>query len=381
MPMVDNHVDCSDGVLMRRMRDALRSAPSVSRDLPFPRDWWQHLAAHKLVGLGFDPDRTGEQADWTAIAELSGLIARETACVGLALAWLMNEMLGRFVIAPHAHNEAQRALLGMMARGQKIGALAISEPHVGAHPKHLNCRAVRRGNHWQLDGEKAYVSNGPSADFYVILAVTDQVAGRKLFDSFIVEANSSGLARVPSGIPAVLAPLGHCGLVLEDCRVAPAGFLDTAGSAFERIGKPLRALEDVLLSGTMIGAMRRQLDELALWMRGTSPTPASLRSMGALQLELDALARLACLTVEQLALQGPDDRLANLNLGLRIAIERWQNGCDSFAAPLDDHSPDHLSLTRDIRAVLGIARGVSEKRFLSTGNALINSKEQHEVPA
>jgi len=70
------------------MRTALRNAPAVRRDAAFPRAWWQHLAAHGQLGLGFDADGHGARADWAAISSLSGLIARETACLGLALAWL-----------------------------------------------------------------------------------------------------------------------------------------------------------------------------------------------------------------------------------------------------------------------------------------------------
>lgn len=363
------------------MRAALRSAPPVARDGAFPRDWWQHLASRGLLGIGFDVDCPEKGADWAVIASLSGLIARETATVGLAMAWLMNEMLGRFVIAPYADNDGHRALLRMMARGQKIAALAISEPRFGAHPKHLSCSAVRQGDHWRLDGEKSFVSNGPAADVYVVLAVSRQVAERKLFDAFIVDADASGLRRLTVDHAAALAPLGHCGLALNACQLASSRRLGTRGRAFDHIAKPLRALEDSLLASTVVGAMQAELDMIASSMRGTNPSPARLRGLGALRLELDALARLATSSARQLESQGPDDRLANLNAGLRIVLERWQSSFDTFAATRDDHAPNPPSLPRDIRTVLGIARSVGDARHLSAGSALIQTKEPDEVPA
>ncbi|MDP1691161.1 MAG: acyl-CoA dehydrogenase family protein [Burkholderiaceae bacterium] len=363
------------------MRSALRSAPPASHDAAFPRDWWRHLAAHGLLGLGFDAEHLEKRADWPAIARISGLIARETANLGLALAWLMNEMLGRFVIARHACNDEQRALLQGMASGDRIAALAITEPGVGAHPKHLSCHASRHGESWRIDGEKAYLSNGPAADLCVVLAVTGEAAGRKAFDAFIVDADNPGLAKLAPAGPAALAPLGHCGLRLTACVVPENRRLDTNGKAFEHIAKPLRALEDALLAGTLIGAMMAGLDALSSWLRGTSPSPACLRSLGALRLELRALARLADLPARRLEAQGVDEGLADLNAGLRIALERWQSSFETLAASFDDHLPHLVRLNRDIHTVLGIARGAGEARQLLAGKALLNSKEPDEVPA
>lgn len=369
------------GALFDTMRDALRSAPGSDRKGAFPRAWWSHLAERGLLGLGFDADGREPRADWAAVARLSGLVARETCSIGLALAWLMNEMLGRFVIGPHASNDGHRALLRMMAGGKKIVALAISEPKGGAHPKHLSCSAGRHDDHWLLDGEKSYVSNGPAADAFVVLAVSGERDGRKIFDAFIVDADAPGLSRVSTGRPGGLPPLGHCGLRLEACRVARARRLNTDGKAFDLIAKPMRAVEDALLGSTMVGAMRTEVDALAGWLRGTAPTPATLSRLGALQLELTALTALAGQAARQLESQGPDECLANLNAGVRIALDRWQTSCEAFAAPLDDHAPNLLEIATDLRTVLGIARGVGEARHLKAGTSLVLKKEIDEVSA
>ena len=258
-----------------------------------------------MLGVGFDPDGGEPRADWPAVAALAGIIARETAHLGLALGWLMNEMLGRFVIGPHVGNDGHRALLRMMAAGRKIVALAISEPQAGAHPKLLRCAARRHDGQWLLEGEKSFVSNGPAADVFVVLAVTGEDAGRKRFDAFIVDADTPGLVRRPTGRDAVLPPLGHCGLVLDGCLVPDARRLGTDGKAFDLIAKPLRTLEDTLLGSAMVGAMQAELEALARWQRGASPTPDTLRRLGALRLELMAIDTLVSQSSRQLARQGP----------------------------------------------------------------------------
>ncbi|MCW5657044.1 MAG: acyl-CoA/acyl-ACP dehydrogenase [Burkholderiaceae bacterium] len=376
-------IDAADS-LERRMADALRDAPRVDRAGRFPVEWWQHLAAQSLLGLSFDLDGRGPRAGWPSIARLSGLIARETGSLGLALGWLLHEMLGRFVIGPNVRAEGHRALLRMMASGQRIVGLAISEPDAGAHPKRLRCTARRDresgGDGWLLDGSKSWVSNGPAAGAFVVLAVTGENDGRKTFDAFVVERGEVGL-QVQDASGAALAPLGHASLRLEACAVPDALRLDTGGEAFARIARPVRIVEDALLAAAMSGAMQAELDALAAWLRGTRASAATTRRLGALQLELAALRPLADESARHLERRGPDDDLARLNAGARILFERWQAGFEAFAATLDDLGDGLHRIAADMRTVLSIARGVGEARQLDAGSALLQSKDPHEVAA
>lgn len=363
------------------MRAAMRSAPALNPEAAFPRDWWRHLASCGLLGIGFGAGENATRARWPDVASLSGEIARRTGCVGLGLGWLMNEMLGRFVIAPHCDHQDHLDLIREMMRGEKIAALAISEPDVGAHPKHLNCRARRQTDHWLLDGEKSYVSNGPSADVFVILAVTGETAGRKAFDAFVIDAGTPGLSRMPSPPPGLLAPLGHCGLSLQACRVPLTSRLRTDGNGFDRVARPLRTVEDTLLAGTMLGAMRAEVDVLASILRDAAPAPTQLSALGALQLELTVLDSLSASAAGRLESHGVDEDQADLNAGMRILLTRWQDSCEAFAMSLEIQVPELPIISRDLRTVLGIARRVGEARRLSAASALINSKEPDEVPA
>ncbi|MDR3455518.1 MAG: acyl-CoA dehydrogenase family protein [Rhodoferax sp.] len=364
--------------LPEAMRLALADAPAPECAHGFPRAWWRHLGASGLLGVGFDSDGGSPVADSALVSALAGIVARESASLGLGMAWMMQQMLGRFVLAPNLRSDRHRALLASMARGDALLALAISEPGTGAHPKHLSCRAVQDGNNWLLDGHKAFVSNGPAADAIIVLAVSGEHQGRKRFDAFIVEANTPGLTRELDDKVRGLAPLGHCGLGLVGCRVPDSQRLGASGQAFDTIARPLRAIEDALLLGAMLGAMQAELDALARWFRNAARTPALTRDLGGLQLELDALSPVARHAAQHLDQHGPNEALAAFNLGARRLFDRWQGACESFAATLDDHEPALLTLARDLRLVLGIARGIAESRQLQAGETLLRPKETHE---
>ena len=197
-----------------------------------------------------------------------------------------------------------------------------------------------------------------------MLAVSGEHEGRKRFDAFVVEANTPGLTRELDDKVRGLVPLGHCGLRLVGCRVPESHRLGEPGQAFDTIARPFRAIEDALLLGAMLGAMQAELDTLARWFRNAARTPALTRDLGALQLELDALSPVARHAAQHLDRHGPDEALAAFNLGARRLFDRWQGACESFAAALDDHEPALLALARDLRLVLGIARGIADSRQL-----------------
>lgn len=367
--------------LPEAMRLALANAPAPDGAHGFPRAWWRHLGSNGLLGVGFDRDGGPPIADAVRVSSLSGIVARESASQGLGMAWMMQQMLGRFVLAPNLRSDRHRALLASMARGDALLALAISEPGAGAHPKHLGCRAVQDGDNWLLDGHKAYVSNGPSADAIIVLAVSGEHEGRKRFDAFVVEADTLGLTRELDDKVRGLAPLGHCGLRLVGCRVPENQRLGDPGQAFDTIARPLRAIEDALLLGAMLGAMQAELDALARWFRSSARPPALTRDLGGLQLELDALSPVARHAARHLDQHGPNEALAAFNLGARRLFDRWQGACESFAAALDDHEPALLTLSRDLRLVQGIARGIADTRQLQAGERMLRPKETHENTA
>ena len=79
-----------------------------------------------------------------------------------------------------------------MARGEAIAAFALSEPEAGSDVAAMACAARTDGDHYVLDGEKTWISNGGIADFYVVFARTGERAGARGISAFIVDAGAPG---------------------------------------------------------------------------------------------------------------------------------------------------------------------------------------------
>jgi acyl-CoA dehydrogenase len=152
---------------------------------------------------------------YRAIAAAEQAIAGKTGLLGLASAFAARQMTARFFIAGFADGDQRAAWLPRMAAGEVCAAIAISEPGAGAHPKLLKTTAESRGAGFVLSGGKAWVTNGPVADLFLVLAVTAIEDGRKRYGLFRPPA-TAGLSVKPMPALDTLAPASHCELELGD---------------------------------------------------------------------------------------------------------------------------------------------------------------------
>ncbi len=199
---------------------------------------------------------------YAAIASTAAALAERTGLLGVAGAWATRQMIARFFIAGFGNAEQRTAWLPRCAAGA-CAAVAISEPGVGAHPKHLATRADGDRNGFRITGEKAWVTNGPFADVFVVLAVMDVAAGRKRYGAFLVPRDTPGLALKEMPEFSALRPSWHGGLVLDGCLVPRTALFGSAGTAYETMALPFRDLEDAVGLSGIAGALRHLLLRLA----------------------------------------------------------------------------------------------------------------------
>lgn len=103
------------------------------------------------------------------------------------------------IIAPylnHHGTEQQKAFwLPRMAKGEVVGALAMTEPGAGSDVQGIRTHAVRDGDEWVLNGSKIFITNGIHADLVIVAAITDPGKGAKGTSLFLVDAHSPGFEK------------------------------------------------------------------------------------------------------------------------------------------------------------------------------------------
>jgi hypothetical protein len=274
-----------------------RSAQGYSPEM------WRQFADLGMIGALFSEERGGFGGAGFDIAVVFEALGR-----GL----VVEPFLGSAVLAggaiAAAGSEAQQGLLAEIMAGTCIGAFAHAEPDAHYELAHVRTRAERRGDSWVLNGAKAVVAHGESADLFVVSARSaggvDDEAGLSLF---VVPARTAGLSL--RGYPNIDG--GRAAEVtLDDVTLGPDALLGAEGAAFS-------VVENVLGTGILalcaesLGAMDAAKDATLDYLRTRQQFGVPIGSFQALQHRMADLL----LEIEQA-------RSAVINAAAALATER-----------------------------------------------------------
>ncbi|MGM0984222.1 MAG: acyl-CoA dehydrogenase family protein [Pseudomonadota bacterium] len=107
-----------------------------------------------------------------------------------------------------------------LATGELLSSFCLTEPDVGSDAASLRTTAVRDGDHYILNGTKRYITNGPEADLFTVMARTDpDKKGAGGISAFIVEGDTPGLERGPADNKMGQKGAHTCDIIFNDCRV------------------------------------------------------------------------------------------------------------------------------------------------------------------
>ena len=167
--------------------------------------------------------------------------------------------IGTVGIVEMGNDEQKQRYLPAMARGEKIGAFALTEPSAGSNATNLKTTAVKKGDKYILNGTKHYITNATEADVFTVMAITDPDKGAKGFTSFIIEKDFPGFH-----VGAVERKMGLRGshsaeIILEDCEVPVENVLGAEGQGYVNALKIL-ANGRAGLAARNLGSCQKLLD-------------------------------------------------------------------------------------------------------------------------
>ncbi len=197
----------------------------------------------------------GEKLDVRTLCLIRETLARHSGLADFAFAM---QGLGSGAISLAGTPEQKSRYLSRVARGEAIAAFALSEPDAGSDVAALACAARAEGDHFVLDGEKTWISNGGIADFYVVFARTGEAPGSRGISAFIVDAGTPGF-EIAERI-AVIAPHPLARLRFTNCRVPASQRVGDAGDGFKVAMRTLDVFR-TSVAAAALGFARRALDE------------------------------------------------------------------------------------------------------------------------
>jgi len=160
-------------------------AGDIDRNSEYAWDVRELLGSHDILGLPFAAEYGGTGTGTLVLQMAVEEIAK--ACASSAL-MLMVQELGTLPIQLFGSEEQKQRWLPKCASGEWSPAFALSEPEAGSDPAAMRTSAVRDGDDWVINGQKAWISNATIADFYVVFATTDRENRRT--SAFVVEKDA-----------------------------------------------------------------------------------------------------------------------------------------------------------------------------------------------
>jgi len=232
-------------------------AEKIDQDNEFPSALWRKFGDLGLLGITVAEEYGGTNMGYLAHVVAMEEISRASASVGLSYGAHSNLCVNQIY---KNGSETQRAkYLPKLCSGEHVGALAMSEPNSGSDVVSLKLKAERKGDHYILNGNKMWITNGPEASTYVIYAKTDVSAGSKGITAFIVERDFSGFSRAQKLDKLGMRGSNTCELVFEDCEVPVENVLGREGSGVSVLMSGLD-YERTVLSGGPVGIMQACMD-------------------------------------------------------------------------------------------------------------------------
>jgi acyl-CoA dehydrogenase len=147
--------------------------------------------------------------------------------------------------------------------GEKIDALAMSEPDAGSDVRGMKCAARRDGDDWVINGTKHFISHADVADFIIVFVATGEEATakgpKKRISCFLIDRGTPGMEIRPGYASVSHRGYHNCSLVFDSCRLPSSQMLGEEGAGFELINTWLRATR-LTVAATCVGRARRAFD-------------------------------------------------------------------------------------------------------------------------
>lgn len=213
-------------------KEIVPKAAAIDREHRYPSEIIKRCAELNLMGMLVPQEYGGADLDAISYAITIEELSWASASVGVIVS--VNNSLSCFPINTFGTEEQKKKYLTPLARGEKLGAYALTEPSAGSDPASMKSTVTKEGDHYILNGGKTFITNGAEADLFITYArLGEQEKRHKNIHAFILERNTPGLK-----IGSPLEKMGIHGsstvqLFFDGCKIPEENLLGAPNEGFK----------------------------------------------------------------------------------------------------------------------------------------------------
>lgn len=212
-------------------------ASEIDETGKFPWETIKKMGELNLLGLPIPTKYGGAGVDTVSYAIAVEEISKKCASTGVVMS--VHTSVGTYPIYLFGSEEQKQRFVVPLAKGERIGAFALTEPGAGSDASALQTSAFLEGDHYILNGSKIFITNGSVAGSVIVMAKTDKKAGHRGISALIVEKGTEGFSLGSQEKTMGMIGSDTSELVFENCMVPKENLLADEGMGFRIAMKAL----------------------------------------------------------------------------------------------------------------------------------------------
>jgi len=223
----------------------------------FPPEYIEELRQFGLFGLVIPEEHGGLGFGSAAYSRTLQEVAKYDASTAVTIG--AHSSIGMRGLLLYGTEEQRARYYPKLATGEMIAAFCLTEPGAGSDAASIKTHAEKEGDHWVINGNKLWITNGGIADFFTVFAKTGEDGGRPHLTAFIVTGDMEGVSSGPHEDKLGLRASSTTTLILDNVKVPADHVLGEVGKGFKTAMHVLNSGRTGLGGGS-VGAMKKLIE-------------------------------------------------------------------------------------------------------------------------
>jgi len=262
---------------------------AVERDIKaeFPKEIVKKLGELGFLGMMVSPEYGGAGLDTISYVLAMIEISKVDASVGVIMS--VNNSLVTWGLEEYGSDFIKQKYLIPLAKGEKLGAFALSEPEAGSDATQQHTIADKDGDFFVLNGMKNWITNGTTADYHLVMATTDKSKGHKGITTFLVEKGTPGFDHGKKEDKLGIRSSDTCSLTFENCRIPKENIVWEEGKGFNFAMNTLNGGR-IGIASQALGIAEASLDAAIKYSKERKAFGKEIANLQAIQFKLADMA-------------------------------------------------------------------------------------------